>query len=63
LLILGVFGWTGWLVWGALLLVLGIHHPPVVFDWIPLDRRRRSIGWITLGLFAVTFIPVPFSGL
>ncbi|HOI75331.1 MAG TPA: site-2 protease family protein [Syntrophales bacterium] len=60
LLILGFTGWMGWLVWGAILVVLGIHHPPVLFDWIPLDRRRRAIGWITLGLFAATFIPIPF---
>jgi len=63
LLILGVVGWSGWLLWAAILMVLGIHHPPVTFDWIPLDRRRRTIGWITLGLFAATFIPVPFRGL
>ncbi len=62
LLILGLMGWTGWLVWGAILMVLGIHHPPVAFDWIPLDRRRRAIGWITLALFVATFIPAPFSG-
>lgn len=60
LLILGFTGWVGWLVWGAILVVLGVHHPPVLFDWIPLDGRRRAIGWITLGLFAATFIPVPF---
>ena len=60
LLILGFTGWMGWLVWGAILVDLGIHHPPVLFDWIPLDRRRRAIGWITLGLFAATFIPIPF---
>jgi membrane-associated protease RseP (regulator of RpoE activity) len=60
LLILGFTGWTGWLVWGAILVVLGVHHPPVLYDWIPLDRRRRIIGWITLVLFAATFIPVPF---
>jgi membrane-associated protease RseP (regulator of RpoE activity) len=63
LLILGLTGWMGWLVWGALLMVMGIHHPPVAADWIPLDRRRFAIGWITLGLFAATFIPVPFQGL
>ncbi len=60
LLILGFTGWMGWLVWGAILVVLGTRHPPVLLDWIPLDRRRRAIGWITLGLFVATFIPVPF---
>ncbi len=60
LFFLGVFGWTGWLFWGAILLVMGINHPPVVYDWIPLDGRRKIIGWLTLILFVMTFTPIPF---
>jgi membrane-associated protease RseP (regulator of RpoE activity) len=60
LLLLGVVGWTGWLVWFVLLLFLGIHHPPVVYDWIPLDRKRKITGAIALGVFIITFIPKPF---
>ncbi len=60
LLLLGLVGWTGWLVWFALLLFIGIHHPPVVYDWIPLDKKRKVVGWITLVVFIVTFMPVPF---
>jgi membrane-associated protease RseP (regulator of RpoE activity) len=60
LIILGIFGWTGWLVWAAILIFMGIHHPPVIYDWIPLDRRRKNIGWITLAIFVLTFTPVPF---
>jgi len=60
LFFLGVFSWSGWLFWGAILLVMGINHPPVVYDWIPLDGRRRVIGWLTLVLFLMTFTPTPF---
>lgn len=60
LFFLGIFAWTGWLFWGAILLVMGISHPPVVYDWIPLDGRRKIIGWLALGLFLMTFTPVPF---
>jgi membrane-associated protease RseP (regulator of RpoE activity) len=60
LFLLGVFGWTGWLFWGAILLVMGINHPPVVYDWIPLDGRRKIIGWLTLILFLMTLTPIPF---
>jgi membrane-associated protease RseP (regulator of RpoE activity) len=60
LLLLGVVGWTGWLVWFVLLLFLGIHHPPVVYDWIPLDRKRKITGMIALGVFVLTFMPKPF---
>jgi hypothetical protein len=60
LFFLGVFGWTGWLIWGAILLVMGINHPPVVYDWIPLDFRRKIVGWMALVLFLLTFTPIPF---
>jgi len=60
LVFLGIFGWSGWLIWVVLLLFLGINHPPVVYEWVPLDRIRRMIGWGVLALFAATFTPVPF---
>jgi membrane-associated protease RseP (regulator of RpoE activity) len=60
LFFLGVLGWTGWLFWGAILMIMGINHPPVVYDWIPLDGRRKIIGWLTLMLFVMTFTPIPF---
>jgi membrane-associated protease RseP (regulator of RpoE activity) len=60
LIFLGITGWNGWLVWVVLLFFLGIHHPPVVYEWVELDKKRRIIGWLTLVLFVVTFTPVPF---
>lgn len=60
LLVLGFTGWIGWLIWAGLLLFLGINHPPVAYDWVPLDRRRKVIGLITLMVFVITFTPVPF---
>jgi len=54
--------WPGWLLWGLLLIILGRKHPPVVLPFISLDPHRRMIGWISLGIFILTFIPVPFSG-
>jgi len=60
LLILGVIGWMGWFVWFILLLFIGINHPPVVFDWIPLDKKRKITGYLAIFVFVITFIPVPF---
>ena len=60
LVALGVTGWNGWLVWAGILFIMGINHPPVVYDWIPLDRKRKVIGWITISAFVMTFTPVPF---
>ena len=59
--LLGFFLWEGWFVWAVLLLVLGLRHPPVVYWEVPLDRKRRVIGWIALLIFILTFIPVPFK--
>jgi membrane-associated protease RseP (regulator of RpoE activity) len=60
LIVLGLTAWSGWLVWAALLLFMGVSHPRVVYEWIPLDDSRRVIGWITLAIFVLTFTPVPF---
>jgi membrane-associated protease RseP (regulator of RpoE activity) len=62
LILLGIFGWQGWLVWAVLLWFMGIRHPMPVDWWVPLDPKRKIIGWITVAIFILTFIPVPFSG-
>lgn len=61
LIILGVFLWEGWIIWGALLLILGLRHPPVLYWETPLDKNRRTVGWVTALIFIITFIPVPFK--
>ncbi len=60
LVVLGVAAWEGWLVWALILMIMGTTHPPVVYDWIPLDVPRRAVGWLTLAVFALTFTPSPF---
>jgi len=60
LIVLGITGWSGWLVWAVILLFMRLDHPPLVHEWIPLDKKRKIIGWITLALFVMTFTPVPF---
>ena len=59
--LLGFFLWAGWFVWAVLLLILGLRHPPVIYWEVPLDRKRKVIGWIALLIFILTFIPVPFK--
>ena len=60
LVILGAIGWIGWLVWAVILFFMGIHHPPVIYDWIPLDTKRKVVGWLTISVFVMTFTPMPF---
>lgn len=62
LAVLGVIFWPGWLVWALLMLIIGYRHPPVVYPWIHLDRKRRVTGWVALVIFILTFTPKPISG-
>ena len=62
LLGLGMWGSQIWFFWAIILFVfLGIKHPPPLDYDIPLDKKRKAIGLITLFVFIVTFIPVPFG--
>lgn len=58
---LGLLLWEGWAIWAILLLILGTRHPPVLYWEVPLDYRRKFIGWLALVIFVLTFIPVPFK--
>lgn len=61
LVIFGIFTWQGWLLWAMLVTLLGIKHPPLMDGQIALDRRRKVIGWLSLAIFALTFIPLPIA--
>jgi len=54
-------GWLGWLLWGGILFfIVKLDHPPVL-DESPLDDTRRSLGWVTFAILALSFIPTPFT--
>jgi len=61
LVICGVLFWQGWLLWAALIAFLGWRHPPPYQFWVPLDRRHRVLGIITIAVFVLTFSPAPFT--
>jgi len=55
------FGWTGWLFWALILFfVVKLEHPPVM-DESPLDDARKSLGWLTFAILALSFMPTPFT--
>ena len=60
MILLGLLLWEGWAIWAVLLLILGLRHPPVLYWEVPLDYKRRFIGWLAFVIFVFTFIPVPF---
>jgi membrane-associated protease RseP (regulator of RpoE activity) len=60
LVVCGFLFWKGWFFWAGLIAFLGWRHPPPYLSWIPLDRRRRVLGCVTLVVFVLTFTPTPF---
>ena len=61
LLVMG-WWWPGWYVWALLIAVLiRVRHPPILDPEIPLDGRRRAVGWLSVALFVACFTPVPFD--
>ena len=61
LFLLGIFLWQGWALWAVVLLILGLKHPPIFHSDIPLDGKRRFLGWLGFFIFLITFIPQPFK--
>lgn len=63
LLGLAQLSWN-WYVWVALALFVGRGgwaHPSVLAPARPVPAGRRWIGWVSVLVFVVTFVPVPFG--
>ena len=59
---LGFLGWQGWFLWAFLLgFVLRVDHPDTQDSDTPLDPFRKFAAWATIGIFVLTFMPVPLS--
>jgi membrane-associated protease RseP (regulator of RpoE activity) len=52
-----------WVIWAAFLYILGVRHPPVRDESVPLLRRHRAMGIAAFALFVVTFTPVPVASI
>ena len=61
LLVMGFVFWSGWLIFGVLLLFLGFRHPPLLDPWTPLDAKRRTWAIVALIIFLLCFTPLPLS--
>jgi membrane-associated protease RseP (regulator of RpoE activity) len=57
---LGYF-WPGWLFWAVMIILMGFRSAPLVDDSILPDRKHRVMGYISIIIFLLTFIPVPFA--
>jgi hypothetical protein len=48
-------------VWSLIVLMMGLPHPPVWNEEEPLDPLRRGLAWVALGIFLLSFMPVPLD--
>jgi membrane-associated protease RseP (regulator of RpoE activity) len=55
------FFWEGWLFWVAAVFVLGLRHPQLIDESMPLDMSDKILGIIAIIIFIITFIPIPFK--
>jgi membrane-associated protease RseP (regulator of RpoE activity) len=60
--VMGVFFWVGWFVWALLILLLGLKHPRVVDEDVPLSPGRKAVGVLIVLIFLISFIPAPVLG-
>lgn len=60
--VMGVFFWVGWFVWALIILLLGLKHPRVADEDVPLSPGRKAIGVLMVLIFVISFIPAPILG-
>jgi membrane-associated protease RseP (regulator of RpoE activity) len=54
------FLWWGWFLWGGMLLLMGLRHPPVLSEQAPLGGREKLLGALAAMLLALTLAPAAF---
>lgn len=57
---LSIAKWWVWLIWVAIILVIGVYHPEFQYE-DRLDAGRYVLAVILLLIFLITFIPQPFT--
>ena len=60
--VMGFVFWIGWFIWAFLLTFLGLKHPRIIDEEVPLSPRRKLIGYLVVLIFILSFIPDPIKG-
>ncbi len=55
------FVWMGWAFWLIIAIFMKPAHPPTVMDELPLGPGRKFVGYLSIAVFIICFIPVPFA--
>ncbi len=53
--------YPGWLIFGLLVILLGLRHPPPLNEIVKLDKKRIAVAITGFLLFSITFVPVPIQ--
>jgi membrane-associated protease RseP (regulator of RpoE activity) len=61
LVVLGIFFWTGWLLWAVLISIFGQYRAPLLNELTPLDQRYRMLALLGVVVFFLVFIPAPID--
>jgi hypothetical protein len=56
-LVMAVFFWIGWGVFALILHFIGLKHPPLADEEIPLTPGRVRLAVLAAAVFAVSFVP------
>jgi len=57
---MGFFAWIWW-IWVVLVVILGIVHPRIWDERLPLNRARVVVGWSVILVFVLCFMPIPIG--
>ena len=60
LLLLGL-RWPGWWLWSAFVLLIGVRHPRIYEEALPLDRRGKRLVAAAWVVFVIGFMPEPIA--
>jgi membrane-associated protease RseP (regulator of RpoE activity) len=54
------FVYWPWFAWAVFLFFFGLRHP-TIYDPVPLGAGRRKLGWISVLIFVLSFMPSPIA--
>jgi len=60
-LVLGKALQANYVVFLVIILIIGFRHPPTIYDFVPLDAKRKLLAFVILLCFILCFTPQPIK--